>query len=87
MDQSYPQLTVSLLPDDVLLEMFVFYLDLDQESHDEDAWYTLAHVCQRWRYLVFASPRRSRLRLYCTDTRPVKRMLNIWPELPIVLYG
>jgi F-box-like len=80
-------LTVSLLPDDVLLEIFVFYLDLDDELHDEDAWYTLAHVCRRWRYLVFASPRRLHLRLYCTNTRPVKRMLDIWPELPIVIYA
>jgi hypothetical protein len=87
MDQSYPQLTVSLVPDDVLLEIFVFYLDLDSKFYDEDAWCTLAHVCQRWRYLVFASPGHLRLRLYCTDTRPVKRMLDIWPELPIVIRG
>jgi hypothetical protein len=85
MDQSYPQLTVSLLPDDVLLEIFVFYLDLDSKFHDEDAWYTLAHVCQWWRYLVFASPGHLRLRLYCTNKRPVKRMLDIWPELPIII--
>jgi hypothetical protein len=80
-------LTVSQLSDDVLLEIFFFYLELDEKYYDEDTWYTLVHVCQRWRYLVFASPCRLRLRLYCTNERQVKRMLNIWPELPIIIYA
>ena len=50
-----------------------------------EAWITLVHVCQRWRGLVFASPRRLNLRLVCTRGKPVREMLDIWPTLPIVV--
>ena len=73
-----------MLPDDVLLETFKFYLD---EDFSEDGWHTLVHVCQRWRYLVFGSPRHLDLNLRCTQTRPVREMLDIWPALPIVIWG
>ena len=63
--------------------MFHFYVD--SQDYDEDAWHTLVHVCQRWRCLVFASPCRLRLQLFCTNRRPVKKMLDIWPTLPIVI--
>jgi len=43
------------------------------------------HVCQRWRNIVFASPRRLNLRLLCEDRKPVRKLLNIWPALPIVI--
>ncbi len=49
------------------------------------AWHKLVHVCQRWRYVVFNSPRRLDLRLLCTDWTPVTNMLHIWPALPIVI--
>jgi hypothetical protein len=42
-------------------------------------------VCQRWRYVVFDSPRRLDLRLLCTHWTPVTNMLDIWPALPIVI--
>jgi hypothetical protein len=42
-------------------------------------------VCQRWRYVVFDSPRRLDLQLLCTDRTPVTNMLDIWPGLPIVI--
>ena len=71
-----------MLPDDVLLEIFKFYVD--QDCH-EDAWHTLIHVCQRWRYVVFASPRGLHLQLHCTNKSPVKKMLDVWPTLPIVI--
>jgi len=80
-DQLYPRATIRILPDDVLLNVFSFYND-----RSYDAWYTLVHVCQRWRHVVFASPRRLDLQLLCTNTRPVKTMLDIWPELPLVIY-
>ena len=44
-------------------------------------------MCQRWRNLVFASPRRLDLQLRCTQKRPVREMLDIWPALPIVISG
>ena len=77
----YPRMTISELPEEVLLEMFSFYLG--HRPDDEHAWYELVHVCRRWRCLVFASPHRLRLRLVCTDKRPVKEALDLWPDLPI----
>jgi hypothetical protein len=88
--QLNPRVTVSALSDDVLLEVFGFCVDTSEECDDDglhqDRWLTLVHVCQRWRCVVFSSPRTLNLRLFCTD-RPVKRTLDIWPELPIVIYS
>jgi hypothetical protein len=94
-DQLYPRVTISKLPDDVLLEIFVYVrrcqLDhhppLDRPRHGEDRWRTLVHVCKRWRSVVFSSPRRLDLRLFCTNTRPVKKLLDIWPPLPIYIFA
>jgi hypothetical protein len=69
------------LPAHPLLETFSFYMDQAQE----DAWHALVHVCQRWRYVVLGSPRRLNLRLLCTRRSPVRRMLDIWPPLPLVI--
>jgi hypothetical protein len=46
-------------------------------------WYLLAHVCHRWRQIVFASPRRLNLRIPCTRRTPVTKNLGIWPAFPI----
>jgi hypothetical protein len=43
------------------------------------------HVCQRWRYLVFALPGHLNLRLECTIGTPTREMLDIWPAFPIVV--
>ena len=83
-DQLYSRVTISALPDDVLLEIFKFYVD--QDCH-EDAWHTLIHVCQKWRYVVFASPRGLHLRLHCTSKNPAKEMLDVWPTLPLAIDG
>jgi hypothetical protein len=50
-------------------------------------WYPLVHVCQRWRYLVFASPRRLDLCIYCTDSTRVREKLEIWPPFPIKIFS
>ena len=79
-------LSINILPDDVLLEIFDHYVILPQGYHQQvDAWHTLVHVCQRWRYVVFDSPRRLDLQLLCTNKTPVTNMLDIWPALPIVI--
>ena len=57
---------------------------LEAPSHDEDAWHTLVHVCQRWRRVAFDSPRRLNLTLLCKNKR-LLNTLDIWPELPIVI--
>ena len=92
-EQLYPRVTIDVLPDNVLLGTFEFYLGKDDphriyKDHDYDGWQTLVHVCCRWRCIVFASPRRLDLKLYCTPQRSVNsKTLNIWPELPIVIFA
>ena len=84
-----------LLPDDVLLEIFDFYMDgTEDEDEDEDeedkfekkkieSWQTLVHVCRRWRTVVFGSPRRLNLRLVCTNNTRAGDTLDVWPPLPL----
>ena len=75
-------MTIEVLPSTVLLEIFSFYVG--RPGADEDLWHTLVHVCRRWRFVVFDSPRRLNLRLLCTPKRQLKG-LDIWPALPIVI--
>ena len=70
---------MATFPDHPLLEIFSFCLD--QEGADQ--WHALVHMCQRWRYVILGSPRRLDLRLLCTPERSVRRMLDIWPPLPL----
>ena len=96
--------TIDVLPDDVLLAIFDFYVvryqDLDfvesafgTRFGTEDtikkmrSWQTLVHVCRRWRGLVFGSPRRLDLRLYCTTRTPARKTLDDWPALPLRING
>ncbi len=45
----------------------------------------VAHVCQRWRQIVFASPHRLNLQILCTHGTPVRKNLDCWPAFPIVV--
>jgi hypothetical protein len=84
-------MTIDMLPDDALLEIFDFYVNQarEEEKEGEDdkiqAWHTLVHVCRKWRTIVFGSPRRLDLRLFCKETTPVKETFTVWPPLPIVV--
>ena len=81
---------IKMLPDDILLDIFYFYLNEAQPTFGVfEAWFTLVHVCRRWRNVVLASPRRLGLRLVCTARSPVTEKLDILPTLPIVIsqYG
>jgi hypothetical protein len=42
-------------------------------------------VCRRWRSVVFQSPLRLNLRLYCTRTTRARDTLDIWPPLPLII--
>ena len=79
---------IDILPDDVLLEIFDFYVKTIENrtrKWNTETWQTLIHVCRRWRSLVFQLPRRLNLRLYCTPETPTKDRLDIWPALPILI--
>src|SRR6266403_1761049 len=77
-----------MLPEDVLLEIFDWHINDEYEHiliHQGGAWQELAHVCRKWRNVVFGSSHRLNLRLVCTDKKPVRKMLDIWPSFPIII--
>ena len=90
-----------MLPDDVLLEIFDFccfcmdeyvarelylaYWDSKAANEDIEAWQSLAHVCRRWRSIIFGSPRRLNLELVCTAKTSARHMLDIWPAFPVLI--
>ena len=74
-------MTIDILPDVALLEIFDFYVD----EKKLQVWHTLVHVCQKWRYIVLGSSRRLNLRLLCKAGTPVTETLDVWPPLPIVV--
>jgi hypothetical protein len=79
---------IDVLPDDVLLEIFDFYIIYPPNRRQaRDPWRSLVHVCRRWRSLVFRSSRRLNLQLYCTPNTPVKDTLDVWPALPLIVAG
>jgi len=83
----YNKSTIHMLPDYVLLEIFD-HCRGDDEHFTPKMWKPLVHVCQRWRQIIFASPRRLHLLLVCDVRTPVRKLLDIWPLLPIaILYS
>ena len=89
--EKYSQsVTIDMLPDDVLLEIFGICL-CDPTSlplEQTKQWQRLVHVCRRWRQITFSSPRRLDLRLSCSYEIPVrvKKNLNFWPlTMPLTI--
>ncbi|KAI0291197.1 hypothetical protein B0F90DRAFT_1778838 [Multifurca ochricompacta] len=85
----FPLTTINTLPDDVLLDIFDHHrsASLGDWVHMQ-GWYALAHTCQRWRQLVFASSLRLNLQLRCTFCMSVVDMINNSPPFPLILdYG
>ena len=84
--------TISMLPDDVLLHIFLFYrvihLDSQEVVHRLSLpswrWYSLVHVCRKWRFVIFSSPNFLDLRLVC-DPWTQRELTSIWPPLPIII--
>ena len=62
-------------------------LDCDIFQHSTEAWIILAHVCRKWRDIVFGSPYRLDVRLFFKASRSVRTMLDTWPPLPIDIWG
>ena len=77
-------MTIGKLSDEVLLEIFRYYLDASPWS-----WSRLVHIFRKWRRLVFSNQQSLQLRLFCTHGTPVEKTLDCWPRsLPIVVaYG
>jgi F-box-like len=75
---------IGSLPDDVLLEIFY---QVSEPNHYRWLlnWTKLVHVCRRWRFVIFGSPKRLELQLFCTPKVPVRKLLDIWPTFPLVV--
>jgi hypothetical protein len=78
-------MTADVIPDDVWLEIFDFDRLSKPDSHPWE-WARLAHVCRKWRRLIFASPLRLKLRILCKSGTPVRENLGIWPDVPILMH-
>ena len=90
---------IHTLDDDSLLKIFSLYrpLILDEGEADNNQildggewnrerwWFTLVHVCRRWRQLVFESATHLRLSLVCARGTPVEDMLAHSPPLPLII--
>ena len=63
--------TINMVPDVALLTIFDIYMDEEKI----ETWQTLVHVCRKWRNIVFGSPRRLNLRLFCTARALRRRKL------------
>ncbi|KAH9163243.1 hypothetical protein EDB89DRAFT_575398 [Lactarius sanguifluus] len=87
-DSCRPGTTIGKLPDDVLLEIFDSYRSKSlTRQYDVPVWpwHLLVHVCRKWRQIVFESPLRLNLQILCTHRTPVRKILRIWPALPIAI--
>jgi hypothetical protein len=97
-----PIWAINAFSDDMLFKILSYCRQILSDEHeaddnhklegsrweDERWWYELVHVCRKWRFLVFASASRLRLRLYCTYNTPVADVLTFQPALPLIIdYG
>ena len=82
---------INSLPDNVLLEIFYFYWKNQGlhaygcHPHSTWDWHRPAHICSKWRRIIFSSPRRLGLQLLCTNGTPVRKNLVYWPPLPLIV--
>jgi len=88
--QNFRRVMIDILPENTLLEIFDFYrLDAEKATPARPGlpwkWKRLAHVCRKWRHVLFMSPRRLGLQIYCKTGRPIKPILDSWPTLPLVV--
>jgi hypothetical protein len=82
-------LAINSLPDEVLLEIFVFYrqgIDLyDYRWRKKYVWFNLAHVCRKWRAVMFASFSRLDLGITVGPQRPSHVNSILSGPLPILV--
>src|SRR5712675_1559841 len=85
----HPAFTIQYLPNELLLHIFSFHRLLSGTNNCPPSvawkWHTLAHVCQRWRDLIFGSLRHFEARLVIPRKSP-KTPLDSWPALPLSVW-
>lgn len=74
--------------DDILLEIFEACRvdNISPNTYPRNWWTHLAHVCQRWRRIVFAFPIRLGITLVCNSRTPVANGLANSSTLPLIIY-
>jgi hypothetical protein len=78
--------TVNILPDDVLREIFAFCLSNIPKVYFSSLareWQILVQVCQRWQQIIYGSPRYLDLHLHCSNRTSFRENLSRWPEFPL----
>ena len=89
-DRDLGLVTIDVLPDNVLLDIFDFCLDRVQNAVLDRTmqlqWQRLARVCRGWKDVVSQSPRRLNLHVLCLEKTNVKAMVNAWPALPLIIW-
>ena len=74
------------LDNDSLLQIFSSYRQQDGDDwHLRHTWWRLAHVCRRWRYLVYCSSFHLDIYLRLTNNSPSISTLSHLPSLPLVI--
>ena len=81
---------IHVLSDDVLIHIFNLYRqDLEFYAHNKSwswhQWRALAHVCQRWRDIIFAWHNYLDVRIDCGSRSTAVKALDVWPTLPITI--
>ncbi len=99
MDNSLHTISIHILDDDSLLNIFCLYRPflLGEDKGEFDLphwsiqywaagwWYKLAHVCRRWRNLILGSASYLRLSHVCRNRTPVADVLALSPPLPLTV--
>ena len=78
--------TISALPANVLLEIFCFYKEESGQTYRVWKWHSFAHLWRGLRQVIFTSPLRLDLPIFCTSITPARKILGIWLALPIHVY-
>ncbi|KAH9169796.1 hypothetical protein EDB89DRAFT_1391699 [Lactarius sanguifluus] len=78
--------SINTLDDDILLGIFNHYLPVARDNWKPRlGWFELAHVCRRWRHLIYESAFHLDAYILCTKGAPVVDLLPLLPPLPLVI--
>ena len=77
---------IRILDDKSLLQIFSYYRLEEEDSWNlRVTWRKLAHICRRWRYLIFDSSFHLDMRLLLTNNSPSLDTLSHLPPIPLVI--
>ena len=79
------RLEIDHFSDDLLIYIFKLYRREFEYHHYYYTWpwLAVAHVCKRWRRIIFAWPHHIDVQLDCKSGTAVTKALDAWPTLPV----